>query len=233
MLIWSFELPWAVVADMGQPTVRRWIGIFLGVPGLRVLALNNLLPVEMLYGRLLTSHCGASLVIENKVGYGTYLRTQIATGFRIVASDERFPTAWVRAEAKEIDLTMLGYGGLSDILVTVAERLFVDHDLIAQVLCPMQIFPFQINRFVPVLRGAKRLLVIEEGQGYAGFGAEVIAQLTTCYPELCGKTRRVMPPCDIIPSSGTMEAAMLRRLHPLLRRLLLFANEKRAVRSDC
>jgi 2-oxoisovalerate dehydrogenase E1 component len=182
---------------------------FIGAPGLRVLALNNLLPPDALYGPLLAGHSGATLVIENKLAYGTFLRAEYAPGFRMLLSDERFPTAWLRPEAQVIDVTLLGYGGMSDLLVTVAERLFGEHDLVAQVLCPMQIYPFDIDLLLPVLRRSPRLLVVEEGQGFAGFGAEVVAQLAEHAPELGTQFARVAPPGDIIPSSGTMEKAML------------------------
>lgn len=195
---------------------------FLGAPGLRVLALNHLLAPEALYGPLLTDHAGATLVIENKTAYGANLRAEHAPGFRVLASDERFPTAWLRPEARRADLTLLGYGGMSELLASAAERLFTDHDLIAQVLCPMQLHPFDVGPLLPALRLADRLLIVEEGQGFAGFGAEVVAQLAERAPELRGRLARLGPPSDIIPSSGSMEKAMLPSLETIVARAAAF-----------
>lgn len=191
---------------------------FLGAPGLRVLALNNLLEPDALYGPLLSGHAGATLVLENKTAYGANLRAEHAPGFRMLVSSETFPTAWLRPEARRADVTLLGYGGMSDLLATAAERLFVEHDLIAQVLCPMQIHPFELAPLLPVLRLGERLLVVEEGQGFAGFGAEVMAQLAERAPEFRGQVGRLAPPSDIIPASGTMEKAMLPSLELILTR---------------
>ncbi len=191
---------------------------FLGAPGLRVLALNNLLEPDALYAPLLSGHAGATLVLENKTAYGENLRAEHAPGFRMLASSETFPTAWLRPEARCADVTLLGYGGMSDLLATAAERLFVEHDLIAQVLCPMQIYPFDIGPLLPVLRLGERLLVVEEGQGFAGFGAEVMAQLAERAPEFRGQVGRLAPPSDIIPASGAMEKTMLPSLELILAR---------------
>lgn len=191
---------------------------FLGAPGLRVLALHNLLAPEALYDPLFTTSAGPTLVIENKIVYGQQLRAAFAPGFERMVSDERFPTVWLRPVASRIDVTLLGYGGMSELLVTAAERLFEEHDLVAQVLCPMQIHPFSLTPLLPVVRGARHLVVAEEGQGFAGFGAEVVAQLAEQAPDFRGRIARVAPPADIVPSSGAMERAMLPSLETILAR---------------
>ena len=190
----------------------------LGTPGLRVLALNNLLPPSALYGPLLTGHGGPALVLENKVLYGTHLRGPAPAGYALLQSGERFPTAWLRPDAPGADLTLLGYGGMSEMLATAAERLFIEHDLIVQLLCPMQIYPFSVGPLLPALRRAGRLLIVEEGQGFAGFGAEVAAQLAEAAPDWNLRLGRLAPPADIIPSSGTMERAMLPSLEAIVAR---------------
>jgi 2-oxoisovalerate dehydrogenase E1 component len=191
---------------------------FLGVPGLRVLALNNLLPPSALYEPLFSGHPGPTLVLENKGLYGTHLRGEFPPGFAILSSDERFPTAWLRPDAETADLTLLGYGGMSEMLATAAERLFIEHDLVVQLLCPMQIHPFSVGPMLPVLRRAPRLLIVEEGQGFAGFGAEVAAQLAEAAPAWAVRIGRLAPPEDVIPSSATMEKAMLPSLDAIVAR---------------
>jgi 2-oxoisovalerate dehydrogenase E1 component len=182
---------------------------FLGAPGLRVLALNSLLDPAALYEPLLAGHHGPTLVLENKLQYGARLGGEIAAGFGLLRSDEPFPTAWLKPEASGADLTLIGYGGMSEMLATAAGRLFSDHDLIAQVLCPMQIHPFSVVPLLPVIGRAQRLLVVEEGQGFAGFGSEVLAQLAELKTAWAGLAGRVAPSPDVIPSSGRMEKEML------------------------
>ncbi len=195
---------------------------FLGVPGLRVLALNNLLDPIALYGPLFTEHNGPTLVIENKIAYGSELRAEFTPGFAAYSSQERFATVWLKPEARVIDVTLLGYGGMSDTLVSAAERLFEEHDLIAQVLCPMQLYPFDVRPILPVILNSQRLIVVEEGQGFASFGAEVVAQIAETAPSFRNRLHRIAPPADIIPSSGRMEKSMLPSLEEIITRSVEF-----------
>ena len=58
---------------------------FLGVPGLRILAMNNLTHPDMTYAPLMEPKSGPTLVIENKLLYGTYLRHEPPLGWEITA----------------------------------------------------------------------------------------------------------------------------------------------------
>lgn len=180
---------------------------FLGMPGLRVLALNPLTTPEQLYGALLQQDDPA-LVIENKLLYGDMLGTALPEGFELLHGGVPFPCAWLRPRAARVDITLLGYGGVTPLLLQAAERLFVEHDRIAQVLVPLQLYPFEPGQLVAPLAQAPALLVVEEGQGFAGFGAELIAQLAQngALPTRC---RRLHAPPTCIPASGPLEKALL------------------------
>ncbi len=181
---------------------------FLGVPGLQVLALNALTLPEQLYGELLNRASGPALVIENKQLYGSYLGEALPVGFELLHESGAFPSAWLRPRSHRVDITLLSYGGCASLLVLACERLFVDHDLIAQVICPMQIYPFDASSLAEPLASAPALLVVEEGQGFSGFGAEVLAQLSErgLMPSRC---RRLHPKAHCIPSSGPLEKSFL------------------------
>lgn len=182
---------------------------FLGVPGLRVLAMNIFTTPEQLYRPLLTSDSGPALVIENKLLYGSYLLEAAPPGYQLMHSDEMFPTAIVRPDAANVDVTLFGYGGTSELMLEACERLFDEHDIVAQVICVMQIYPFSIDAMRDVLGEAPGLLIVEEGQGFAGFGAEVLSQLAE--RDLLGsiKVRRLHPAEHCIPSSGPLEKDVL------------------------
>jgi 2-oxoisovalerate dehydrogenase E1 component len=193
---------------------------FFGVPGLRVLAMNSLTQPAQLYGALDAAAPGPSLVIENKLLYGQWVGQPAPHGWELLHSDAPFPDAWLRPQSEQVDLTLLGYGGSSELLREAAERLFEDHDLVAQVLCPMQVYPFDVQTLAGALAGVPRLLVVEEGQGFAGFGAEVIGQLAEA-GQLGGpqglRVRRHHPPAQIIPASGALEKAMLPGVDSIVR----------------
>lgn len=182
---------------------------FFGIPGLRVVALSSLLEPKGVYDPLLTGNHGPSLVIENKLLYGTFPLWAVPDGFQLLHSTVTFPDAWLRPDSNRCDVTLLGYGGTSDLLVQAAERLFEDYDVVAQVLVVTQIYPFDITQIEEVLRRAPRLLVVEEGQGYSGFGAEVIAQITERGNPDGLAVARLYPPAYCIPSSGPLEKTVL------------------------
>lgn len=182
---------------------------FFGVPGLRVLALNHLTDPARIYEPLLNTSCGPTLVIENKLMYGAQFKKSFAEGFRILYSNEKFPTVWIQPASPSIDVTLIGYGGTSEMLAMAADILFEKHDMIAQVLCPSQIDPFSITPFISILKAGSQILVVEEGQQFAAFGSEVFAQLAESAPHLLRNARRLTPPVHCIPASGPAERQML------------------------
>jgi 2-oxoisovalerate dehydrogenase E1 component len=185
---------------------------FLGAPGLRILAMNNLVHPDQTYRPLMAPKMGPTLVIENKLLYGTYLHTEILQGFEFLRSSEKFPTIWVKPAANQVDLTLIGYGGTCDLLLQATDVLFDQHDLVVQTLIVMQIYPFDVRPLLDIITLAPQLLIIEEGQGFAGFGSEVIAQLAEAGSLRELKVRRVSPTAYCIPSSGPLEKQTLPNL---------------------
>ncbi|MGF1539929.1 MAG: dehydrogenase E1 component subunit alpha/beta [Pleurocapsa sp.] len=182
---------------------------FLGIPGLRAIAINNLLEPKPIYQTILETSLDPTLVIENKLLYSQYLREKLPEGFKRLVSNEPLPTVWIKPETVALDVTLIGYGGMSETLVNVCDRLFEEHDLIAQIICPTQIYPFNIKPFLEVITQTKILAIVEEGQGFAGFGAEIVAQLAEAASSLLPKVTRIVPPAIAIPASGPAEIEIL------------------------
>ena len=182
---------------------------FLGTPGLRILAVNSLMDPKPIYENLLKTDSGPTLLIENKVLYSSLMRAEMPPGFNLWASSEDFPTLHIKPESHSVDLTLVGYGGMSEILIQAADCLFQDHDLIAQVICPTQLFPFQLEPLLELFNHVPNLLLVEEGQGFASFSSEWVAQLMDPLTHKKSHTqfniKRVSPPESIIPASGPLE----------------------------
>lgn len=182
---------------------------FLGVPGLRVVALNNYTHPNLIYKPLITPNSGPTLVIENKLMYGSYLHESIFDGFSLLQSDARFPDALIKPHSAHIDLTLVGYGGTAEIMVEAANTLFEKHDLIAQVLIISQIYPFSVEPYLELIEEGQGVVIVEEGQGFVSFASEVLAQLVELDAVSSLRIRRVMPEPHCIPSSGELEKAVL------------------------
>ena len=149
---------------------------FLGLPGTRVLALHPRFDPHLVYDKLFSTIDRPTIVIENKTMYGEYVSHQTIQGFWAEHTDEDFPTTRIRSASKP-DVTLVCYGGCLHEAEKAADKLFEEHELIAEIICPIQIYPLNYRPILDSVRRSGRLLVVEEGQAFCGFGAEVVATL--------------------------------------------------------
>jgi 2-oxoisovalerate dehydrogenase E1 component len=182
---------------------------FLGIPGLRIVALNSFVEPERVYRPLLKSDAGPTLVIENKLMYGSYIGGAAKPGFTLLQSSDALPVVWIRPASASIDVTLVGYGGTAELLAQACEELFERHDIIAQALIPVQIYPFTWEPYLEIVAAANAVVIVEEGQAFAGVGAEMLAQLAESRLREPVRAARVSPPAYCIPSSGPLEKEVL------------------------
>jgi 2-oxoisovalerate dehydrogenase E1 component len=149
---------------------------FLGLPGTRVLALNARSDPYTVYKRLFAMNDRPTIVIENKTMYGAYVTHETLAGFWVEHNEECFPTTRIRSREKP-DVTVVCYGGCLHEAEKAIDRLFDEYELVGEIICPIQIYPLNIGPIVDSVRSSGRLLVVEEGQAFCGFGAEVMASV--------------------------------------------------------
>jgi 2-oxoisovalerate dehydrogenase E1 component len=181
---------------------------FLGVPGTRVLALHARYDPGLIYDTLFATIDRPTLVIENKLLYGVRVSDQAPAGFVLEHTADLFPTTRLRPVGPP-DVTILCYGGLAHEVERAVERLFDEHEVICEVLCPLQLYPFNPWPIVASVQQSGRLLVVEEGISFAAFGAEAVAQLVENVPGTIRQVRRLAAPLHPIPSCGPLEKALL------------------------
>lgn len=180
----------------------------LGVPGTRVLSLHHRFDPAQVYRRLLGGAVPATptIVIENKILYGERASAEAVEGFKWFHSSHDFPVSYLRAEA-EVDLTIVCHGGMLLDAEKAVEKLVVEHELVAEIFCPMQLYPLQQEAMVHLVRRCKRLLLVEEGHGFCGFTAESMAAFYELDRSLA--MRRVYSHPQHIPSAKPLELAVL------------------------
>ncbi len=198
---------------------------FLGIPGLRVIAINNLIEPYKVLDAIMKNDTGPTIVIENKILYTLNLREQLPHGFRTFITDDDFPLVHVRPITSRVDITLIGYGRLSETLLEVAERLFEENELVVEIICPTQIYPFDIKPISTFFDKSKALFIVEEGQGFAGFGSEVVTQIAEHNPSLLKKVKRIIPLETPIPASGHLEKHMLPNADNIIKEILEVLNE--------
>jgi len=192
---------------------------FAGLPGTRMLAINSWYDPGRVYDALFEGIDRPTIVIENKLLYGAAIAQRPPEGFALEHSDEPFPTTRLRALSKP-DLTILCYGGMMSEAAAAAERLFEEHEIACEIVCPTQLYPLNAWPIVESARATGRLLVVEEGIGFAALGAEAVAQVCELAPGALRRVRRLASPRHPIPSCGPLEKALLPNAERIVERSL-------------
>jgi 2-oxoisovalerate dehydrogenase E1 component len=177
---------------------------FMGLPGTRMLALHSRQDPGLVYDTLFATIDRPTIVIENKLLYGARPSEKIPVGFALEHSDETFPTTRLRPEAAP-DVTLVCYGGMLPDAERAMERLFDEHEIVCEIICPTQIYPLNLWPILESVRQSRRLLIVEEGLSFAAFSAEVIAQICAQEPGLLQCVRRLASRRHPIPSAGPLE----------------------------
>jgi 2-oxoisovalerate dehydrogenase E1 component len=181
---------------------------YLGLPGTQVLALHTRFDPGVIYDRLFESVDRPTLVIENKLLYALKVNDTPPEGWALEHTDEMFPTTRLRPGGSP-DLTILCYGGMLPDVEAAIQRLFDEHEIVSEVICPARLYPFNPAPLLESLERSQALLVAEEGLSFAAFGAEALAQVVEASPGLLRRFGRVASPLHPIPSCGPLEKAVL------------------------
>lgn len=195
---------------------------FLGVPGTQVLSLHHRYCPYLLYRDLITSIDKPTLVIENKMLYGQYAHSEPPAGYRLFFSHQRFPTAWLRPEGRA-DVTILALGGMSLEAEKAGEILFQQHEMIADVFFPTQLYPLDVDFLADSLAITGRLLVVEEGQGFVSLSSEILAQVAERFTGV--RCRRLAAWPSPIPASRPLEEKVLPDANSIVRKILEMNSE--------
>ncbi|MBI5210274.1 MAG: pyruvate dehydrogenase [Elusimicrobia bacterium] len=181
---------------------------FLGVPDTMMLALHGRYDPGKVYDALLAGADRPTLVIEDKLLYGQRLSREAPAGFVWEHTDEPFPTSRLRPSARA-DLTILAYGGMLPHAEAAVSALFEEHDLVAELVCPILLYPWDHAPLLESVQATGRLLVAEEGVGFAAFGAEAASALVERAPGVLRQLKRVASHPHPVPSAASLERAAL------------------------
>jgi 2-oxoisovalerate dehydrogenase E1 component len=186
---------------------------FLGVPGTLVLALNDRTDPGALYDALFSSIDRPALVVENKLLYGERFSKPAPQGFVLETSDERYPTVRLRPQGggptAAADLTIFCYGGMLPEAESALETLFEEHEILCELVCPTQLYPFNSFPVIDSVRRTGRLLAVEEGQAFAALGGEVVAKVAEAAPGALKRAGRLAAARQPIPAAPNLEAEAL------------------------
>jgi pyruvate/2-oxoglutarate/acetoin dehydrogenase E1 component len=209
--------------------------LFLGVPGLRVVAPCALQVADEQAdaGQLLQNAIADDdpvIYIENKLLYLAKLQTpETLPDFEIALSPHqlRYPIYQLTIKgAPPASLTLAAYGHMAELAREAALKLAYEHEIFTELIVPTQLAPFEIP-MQPILESIKRtqrLLVAEEGTFSMGWGAEILARATENLGTRLKTSRRVAAEEVPVPASLVLEKNALPGVDEIIKaaRELLF-----------
>ncbi len=197
--------------------------LFLGVPGLKVIAPNSLGdPGQLLEAAIADDD--PVLFVEHKL---LYARPLLESGqgdlmeFEIEKSGKAYPNYILRIPNHIPQLTIATYGYNFELARAAALELLMEHEIFAELILFSQLSPFDLEPLFDSLKNTRKLLTIEEGTQSFGWGAEVIARVVEGGPDLGRyKFRRLAARNLPIGNSRTLEEAILPSVHDIVQSAL-------------
>lgn len=204
--------------------------LFLGVPGLRVVAPNSLgEPGDLLMEAIRDP--APVLFVENKLLYTVELKTVEALAdyslhvldHSSAGTEDSFHAPGYSLTiqgAPEPALTLASYGYMVELAMQAVYKLAFEHEIFSELIVLTQLSPFQLEPVWKSTRRTGRLLTIEEGSLSLGWGAEVLAQATQVLGPQLRSARRTAALDLPVPSSVALEEIVLPGLESIVRTAL-------------
>lgn len=187
--------------------------MFLGVPGLVTVAISLRHDPGELLRRAVTLDPRPLLFLEQKLLYAKRLQVEPPAGLEPAShpseADALYPTAAFRPAGFDADVTVVTYGGMTEIVEAALAAAFAEDEAVAEYLVPAQLAPLRLDPILASVRRTGRLVVVEEGTGPWGFGAELVAAVVEALPEAPPRCARVAAHHLPIPGARPAEDAVL------------------------
>ena len=181
---------------------------FLGVPGLRTVALTALGDPAELIKRAVLHDDDPVLFVEHKLLYAARAQEAL-TDFEVVAATGPYPAYRLRVRgAPAAVLTFAAYGYTAELARQAVTKLAYEHELFAELIVFTQLSPYMDDALLESVSRTGHLLTVEEGSRQLGWGAEVVARMA----EVMGPSLRIarLGAAETpIPAAGTLESATL------------------------
>lgn len=190
------------------PTHSQTLDKFLvGIDNIKTIALHTLLDPAVIYNAV-HEEKHPVIVIENKTDYGKKILQHAAKNFVYESNADVFPVVRIRPAVSVPTLTIVAYGGMADMVAGMLEVIFTETDHKPELIIPSLISALPVDIIAGSVSRTNRLLVIEEGTGFAGIGSELIASVVE-KTEYKIKTKRVTAYPVPIPSVKSLENIIL------------------------
>ena len=190
------------------PTHSQTLDKFLvGIDNVKTVALNTFLDPGVLYAAVHAQEHPV-IVLENKTDYGKRIAQQQTANFVFERNDDAFPVVRIRPAVSRPTLTIVAYGGMAELVAGMLRDIFLETDHKPELIVPSLISQLPVDLVTASVERSGRLAVIEEGSGFAGIGAELIASVTERSAAKI-RAKRISALPVPIPSVKTLENIVL------------------------
>jgi pyruvate/2-oxoglutarate/acetoin dehydrogenase E1 component len=193
--------------------------LFLGVPGLKVVAPNTMGdPGDLLAAAI--SDVDPVLFIEHKL---LYTRPLLERGiddlqdFIVEQTEEIYPTFSIRPN-QDAQCTIVCYGYNFELVRAAALELLMEQEIFCEIILFSQLSPFNLDPLYRSLRNTGKLVTVEEGTLSLGWGAELAARAVERISGL--KVRRVAALDLPIANAKSLEDKILPSVQEIIKSVL-------------
>lgn len=210
----KLDLPFILRTPMGGfrgygPTHSQSIEKhFLGIPGLKVIALNQLIHPSIIFDKILKNKQPV-LLIENKTLYTKKLFENLIDGYIVesCSNDESYPVVRIKPSNGNSDLTIVCYGGIVDEVLKATEILFLEEEILIDIFVVSDISTIHVPGLIDSILITSKLCIVEEGNSFASFSSELVSNLVE---NKCSNFKLLRISNDnIVPSSRELEKEVL------------------------
>jgi pyruvate/2-oxoglutarate/acetoin dehydrogenase E1 component len=193
--------------------------LFLGVPGMRVLAPSALIDPGELLCRTILAGEDPTLFVENKLLY----RLPVGSGSLLQEvdlhrTDGAAPvvTGVVRSAPPPV-LTITAYGYMADLALQAMVKLAFEAEVFCELVVPSQLAPYDAAPLAESVSRTGRLLVVEEGTRTLGWGAEALASCVEALGPGLRQARRLGARDVPVPAADALEEVVLPGVADIIR----------------
>ncbi len=151
---------------------------FLGIPGLEVIALNQLIPPTIIFNKIINDKKPV-LLIENKILYTKKLYEDIPPGYEleVMKNEIEYPVAKISPIDGNPNVTIVCYGGILNEVLKSTRELFSLNEILVEVFVPTDLNNGVIPMLERSLLKTNLLCIVQEGNSFGSFGSEVVSVL--------------------------------------------------------
>jgi 2-oxoisovalerate dehydrogenase E1 component len=197
---------------------------FLGIPDLKVIALNGRIDPRETYEAVLNKLNSPVLIIENKILYTRRKNTINLIDYNIYETDEEYKSVIISPQTALPKCTIICYGETLDEVENALIKLLLEEEIYCEVFCPTLISDPNVFPVIDSLSKTNCLLVIEEGNSVASWGSEVVTRIVESGVEIKKLIR--ISNNSIVPSYLNLELDILPNSNLIFNTIKEYLNAK-------